>query len=156
MGVKVDVKGVAGTPVWLCAPAVIVTVYVVPAVRAADGVKVKIVFVGSAVIGPDTPGVTVKVELLTVAGFIALLNVTATAEVVQGADAPAGRTVTTVGELRGPPEPPEFLSGSPHPAIPTVNINAWSQTLQILNLRITFPSSPGDKAGQTTSHSREM
>jgi hypothetical protein len=153
-GVKVHVKSAANaTPNWSRAPAVIVAVYWVPTVRALDGVKVKVVFVASPVIVVAvTPGVTVKVEVLIVAGFIGLLNVAETRVVGQGVEAPTGRTETTVGGVRGEVALPEFLSGSLHPTIATANTNAGIQTFQTLNLRIKFPSSPDDTSSHTASH----
>ncbi len=79
IGVKVQTKSAAiATPVSLRTPVVTVAVYIVPTTRGADGVKVKVVFVVSAVIAPDTFGETVKVPVFTVAGFIVLLNVALT------------------------------------------------------------------------------
>jgi len=132
------------TPNWLSAPVVIVAVYIVPATRGLDGVKVKIVFVGSAVIGPDTPGVTVKVVALIVAGFIALLNVTLTAVLEQAVVEPAsGTTESTVGGLRGEVAPPA-LSESLHPAITmaiaAANRNAGIKFFRFFKLRISFSS----------------
>ena len=133
-------------------------VYMVPITRGADGVKVKIVFVASAVIGPDTPGDTVKVVVLMVAGFIALLNVALMRVVGQGVEAAAGRTDVTVGGVSWPPGFPAFpfLSGSPHPTTKTASRNAEIQILLTFNLRISFPSSPGDKAAQTASPYRRI
>ena len=48
--------------------------------RFADGVKVKILLVTSWVTVPVTPGVTLKVVWLIVAGFIACGKVTAITE----------------------------------------------------------------------------
>jgi hypothetical protein len=144
-GVKVHTKLAANaTPNWLSAPVVIVAVYIVPATRGLDGVKVKIVFVGSAVIGPDTPGVTVKVVALIVAGFIALLNVTLTAVLEQAVVEPAsGTTESTVGGLRGEVAPPA-LSESLHPAITmaiaAANRNAGIKFFRFFKLRISFSS----------------
>ena len=117
-------------------------VYRVPSVRALEGVSVKVVFVASAVMDPVTPGVTVKVVALIVAGFIGLLNVAEIRVLGQGAEAPAGRTEITVGGVRGEVGPPEFLSGSPQATIPTANSNAGIHTLKSLDLRISFPLHP--------------
>ena len=110
--------------------------------RGLDGVNVKVVFVESAVIVPVTPGDTVKVEALIVAGFIALLNVAVTRVVGQGVEAPAGRTEIAVGGVRGDVGLPGFLSGSPHPTIATARINAGIHTLETFVLRISFPLHP--------------
>ena len=94
------------------------------------------------------PEVKVNVEVLIVAGFIALLNVALiTAELGQMRVAPfAGLTEVTVGGVSGLPGSPAFVSGSPHPAIKTANRNAGIQILLTFNLRISFSSSPSYKA----------
>ena len=153
-GVKVHTKLAANaTPNWLSAPVVIVAVYIVPATRGLDGVKVKIVFVGSAVIGPDTPGVTVKVVALIVAGFIALLNVALTRVLEQAVVEPAsGTTESTVGGLRGEVVLP--ASGSPQPATETASKSAAIKILLTFNLRISFSSSPSYKAFHASMNRR--
>jgi hypothetical protein len=60
------------------APVVIVAVYTVLSARLLEGIKVKIVLVTSEVTVPVTPGVTVKVVVLMVAGSIACGKVAAT------------------------------------------------------------------------------
>ena len=126
------------------APVVIVAVYRVPTVRALEGVSVKVVFVASAVMGPVTPGVTVKVVELMVAEFIGLLNVAEIRVLGHGPEAPAGRTEITVGGVSWSPGFPAFgfLSWSPQPTITTAKINAGIHTIETLDLRISFPLHP--------------
>jgi len=78
-----------------------------------DGVKVKIVLVVSCVTIPTTPGATVKVVALMVAGFIALLKVAVITALGQTVAPLTGVTETTLGGVTvGLPA----LSGSLHPA----------------------------------------
>src|ERR1700731_3510121 len=66
--------------------------------QGLDGVRVKIVFDASCVMVPATPGVTVKVEVLTVATFMASLKVAVTTALEQTPVAALGGvTDTTVG-----------------------------------------------------------
>jgi hypothetical protein len=95
------------------------------------------------------PELKVNVEVLIVAGSIALLNVA----LITGAlgeqtrvEPLSGFTEVTVGGVRGLPGCPAFLSASPHPAIKTANRNAGIQILLTFNLRISFSSSPSYKA----------
>jgi hypothetical protein len=105
-------------------------------------VKVKVVLVASPAIEPETLGVTMKLPVLIVAGFIGLLNVALIRVVGQAVwDAIAGSTDTTAGGLSGEAGPPAFLSASLHPAITTPNIKAGIQALQTFNLYISFLSS---------------
>ena len=143
------------------APVVIVAVYRVEGVTTSglDGVSVKVVFVESAVMGPDTPGATVNVVELMVAGFIGLLNVAEIRVLGHGPEAPAGRTEITVGGVNWSPgfDAFGFLSASPpHPATKTASKNAEIQILLTFNLRISFPSSAGDTASETTNHNRDI
>ena len=138
-------------------PVVIVAVKVVLGVRlAAGGVKVAIRPVESRETVPVTapPGpVKVNVAVLIVAGFIALLNVALiTAMLGQTRVKPAvGVTEATVGVVRGLPGPPA-VSGSPHPATRAANRNAGIQILLTFSLRISFSSSPSDKAFHASTH----
>ena len=89
------------------------------------------------------PGpVKVNVEVLMVAGFIALLNV-ALIMAVPG-HTPAlpfgGVTETTVGAVVGEEATP-FLSGSPHPTAKLSNRRAVNQILCLLHVRIRASSS---------------
>jgi hypothetical protein len=103
---------------------------VVLSARALDGVKVKIVLVGSAVITPVTatggvPAVTVKVEALIVAGFIATLKAAVTTVLGQMPAAPLrGVTETTVGGVRLGLAP-----GLQHPGLKMSSRNAMDQIL---------------------------
>ena len=101
---------------------------------------------------PDTAPlgpVKVNVEVLIVAGFIALVNVAViNAELLQTRVEPTGGVTEpagTVGGVKGEVALPA-LSGSPHPAIATANRNARNQILLTFNLRISFSSSPNYKA----------
>src|SRR6202790_4465973 len=77
--VKVHTKLLASAlPNSSFAPVVIVTVYRVLSWRLPDGVKVNMVLDASGVTVPITPGVTVKVVALIVAGSIACGKVAAT------------------------------------------------------------------------------
>jgi hypothetical protein len=135
------------------APVVIVAVKEVFGVRlAAGGVKVAILVVASYATVPVTFAplevlAKVNVEVLIVAGFIALLNVAVIIVTLgQTTVEPAvGVSEVTVGAVRGLPGPPP-LSESPHPAARTANRNAEIQILLTFNLRISFSSSPSDKA----------
>jgi hypothetical protein len=141
------------------APVVIVAVKEVLGVRlAAGGVKVAILVVASYATVPVTapPGpVKVNVEVLIVAGFIALLNIAVIIVTLgQTTVEPAvGVSEVTVGAVRGLPGPPP-LSESPHPAARTANRNAEIQILLTFNLRISFSSSPSDKAFHASMNRR--
>jgi hypothetical protein len=94
--------------------------------RGLAGVKVKIVFVGSAVITPVTatggvPGeVKVKVVVLIVAGLIAMLKVAVTTVLGQTPAAPVGGvSEITVGGVR-----PGLAPGLQHPALKMSSKNA--------------------------------
>jgi hypothetical protein len=84
--------------------------------------------------------VTVNVEVLMVAGFIALLNVAViTAVLGQTRVEPLGGVArVTVGGVRGSPGFPAFglLSGSPHPAVKLSNRSTVNQILRLLCVRI--------------------
>jgi hypothetical protein len=106
----------------------------------ADGVNVKVVLVESRAMVPVTLGVTVKVLVSMVTGFIGLLNVTLISVVGQAVvDAIAGSTESTVGGLKGLVGPPVFLSESLHPAMITVNISPGIQNLANPDLLISIP-----------------
>jgi hypothetical protein len=96
----------------------------------------------------------VKVVVLIVAGFMALLNVAVmTAVFGQTSVEPSGGvTEVTVGAVKGEPglPTPAFLSGSPHPATRAANRNAGNKILLIFKLRISFSSSPSYTAFQTS------
>ena len=118
--------------------------------RGFEGVKVAIVSVESRETVPVTgvePAAKVKVPVLMVAGFMALLKVAVTRTAWQTpVAAPVGNTETTVGAAKGEVGPPVTLSGSLHPAITTANRNAGIQILLTFDLRISFSSSPRYKA----------
>ena len=77
---------------------------------------------------PVTPGLTVKVVVLMVAGFIASLKVAVTSAREHNAVAPlVGVTEITVGGVR--PEISVLRSGSPHPVTRRSIRNAMNQTL---------------------------
>src|SRR5437868_14691617 len=91
----------------------------------------------------DPPAFKVKVEVLMVAGFIALLKVAVTTGVLgQTRVEPAGGvTAITVGGLVGLPGPAlAFLSGSPHPATTKAISDARTRLLATINLRMCFSS----------------
>src|SRR3984893_679633 len=94
----------------------------------------------------------VNVVVLSVAGFIALLNVAVMTAVVgqMRVEAFGGVSLVTVGGVVGAPAfaAPEFLSMSPHPATRTASSNAKIQILPIIKLRISCSSLPA------TRHSR--
>jgi hypothetical protein len=99
--------------------------------------------------------VTVKVEPLIVAGFIALLNVAViTAVLGQTRVEPSGGvTDVTAGGVKGSPGfevvpevVPAVLSLSLHPAINPAERNAAIHIFRTFNLRISFSSSPSRKA----------
>lgn len=138
------------------APVVIVAVKGVLAVRlAAGGVKVATLVDELYATVPDTlvplAVFKVNVEVLIVAGFIALLNVAVIiATLGQTTVEPfGGVTEVTVGPDVGLPGPPVLESGSLHPAVTTANRNARIQILLIFDLRISFSSSPKYKAFST-------
>jgi len=111
--------------------------------RGLEGVKVATRPAESRATVPVTPGANLKVPVLMVAGFMALLNVAETTAPWQiPVEAPAGITETTVGGVKGEVGPPVLLSGSPHPAITTAKRNAGIQILLTFNLRVSFSSSP--------------
>jgi hypothetical protein len=131
------------------APVVTVAVNVVFAIRLAEGVNVAISVDELYVTCPETfvePGpVNVKVALLIVAGFIALLNVAVMRSVFgqTRVDASSGVTDVTVGGVKGSVglPVPAFLSGSPQPDITMNNKNSGIQILQNFNVGISFSPS---------------
>ena len=85
------------------------------------------VLLTSWVIIPVTPGFTVKVVVLMVAGFIASLKVAVTSAREHTPGAPLGGvTETTVGFR---PAVSVLRSGSPHPVTKRSMRNAMNQTL---------------------------
>jgi len=150
--VKVHVKLAASPlPNWSCAPVVMVAVKVVFRARPGGlaGVKVAVLLAGSKVTAPDTlpeGAVKVKVVVLIVAGFIALLNIAVTTALGQMPEEPiGGRTdgPNTVGVVNWEPALPPPLSASLHPTVTTANRIAGIHILLSLNLRIRVSSSPG-------------
>jgi hypothetical protein len=122
----------------------------VPTVRGAEGVRVKVVLVASAVMGPVTAGETVNVEALIVAGFMALLKVAVMSVVGQGVvEARAGRTVETLGALSGEVGLNEPLSGSPQPRREKAKIDDKMPSLEILKVCMGFASEAGDEAEES-------
>ncbi len=111
--------------------------------RGLDGLKVATKPVESSETVPVTAGANLKVPVLIVAAFIALLNVAVTMAPWQMPVAPpTGTTETTVGGLKGDVAPPA-LSPSLHPAIvaiTAVNRNAGIQNFLKFELRISFSS----------------
>ena len=107
-------------------------------------------------IAPVVLLVKVNVEVLIVAGIICLLNVALiTAMLGQRRVKPfVGVTETTVGAVKGLPGPPA-TSGSPHPATNAASRNAEIQILLTFNLRISFSSSPSDKAFHASMNRRK-
>lgn len=140
------------------APVVIVAVKVVLAERAAEGVKVAVLVDSTYVTAPATlaaPGPpNVKVEVLIVAGFIALLNtavITTGLALGQTPTLPSGGvTKVTVGGVRGSPgfPVPGLLLVPQHPANTMASRNAGFEIL-LIKLRISFSSSPSCKAFST-------
>jgi hypothetical protein len=135
------------------APVVTVAVNRVFAARLAEGVKVATLVDELYVTCPETfvvPGpVNVKVVVVIVAGFIALLNV-AVMRTVLGqtrVEASSGVTEVTVGGVKGSvgPPAPAFLSGSLQLASTMTNKNSGIQILQAFNLDISFSPSEIDK-----------
>ena len=141
------------------APVVTVAVNRVFAARLAEGVKVAILVDELYVTCPETfvvPGpVNVKVVVVIVAGFIALLNV-AVMRIVLGqtrVDPSTGVTEVTVGTVRGSDglPVPAFLSGSPQPAITMANKNTGIQILQPIKLNISFSPSESTSTNRAIS-----
>jgi hypothetical protein len=138
-------------PNWSCAPVVIVAVYGVSSARGFRGVKVATMSVASMETVPVTefaPAANVNVVAgeMIVAGFMALLKVAVTAALWQMPETPTpGFTETTVGGVSGEPgfPTPEFLSGSLHAVVTISSRNAVNQILELLSLRMTYPSSSG-------------
>jgi hypothetical protein len=87
------------------------------------------------------PVVNVKVVVLIVAGFMALVKVAlmTTGLPQVKVDPLSGFTDVTAGGVRGLPGFPAFTSESPQPAIRTANRNAGIHILPTFNLRITSP-----------------
>jgi hypothetical protein len=144
--VNIHVKSAASPlPNWSCAAVVIVAVYCVFSASGLVGLKVAMVSVESMETVPTTgvvPAANLKVPVVIVAGFMALLNVAVTTAPWQTPVAPPnGITETTVGGVREGGGPPLPESGSPHPAIPTANRNAVTHTWLIFSMRICFSSS---------------
>ena len=94
------------------------------------------------------PVAKVKVVVLIVAGFMALVKVALmTRGLPQVKVEPLrGFTEVTAGGVRGLPGFPTFGSESPQPASRPANRNAGIQTLVNLNLRISFSPSFRDKS----------
>jgi hypothetical protein len=128
---------------------------------AAGGVKVAIMPVESRATVPVTlapPGpASLKVVVLIVAGFIGLLNVAVIiATLGQTRVEPfGGVTEVTVGGVKGEVAVPAILSGSLHPVTTKAERNASIQILANFKLRISFSSSPGYEAFDTTSNQHE-
>jgi hypothetical protein len=114
---------------------VIVAVYVVLYARTAAGVSVAVLpedETAPAIAVPPGP-VSVKVELVIVAGLIAMLKVAVTVVLTTTSVAPwAGVTDTTPGMV---------TVSWPHPAIKTTNRDARKHVIPILYLRICNLSS---------------
>jgi hypothetical protein len=128
------------------APVVIVTVKV-PGARLTEGIKVAILVAAAYETCPGTLApreVKINVELLIVAGFIALLNVAViTVEANEATVEPSGGvTELTLGGVSGSPGFPAFafLSKSAHPATKATNRSATNDIFPVLNLRIGFCS----------------
>ena len=83
---------------------------------------------------------SVKVEVLSVAGFMALEKVAlmTTGLPHVNVEPVSGFTEVTAGGVRGLPGFPAFVSESPQPASMPANRNTVIQTLVNLNLRISF------------------
>ena len=102
------------------------------------------------------PGpVNVKVALVIVAGFMALLNV-AVIRIVLGqtrVDVSSGVTEVTVGGVKGSVgfPVPAFLSESPQLAINIINRNSGIQILQTFNVDISFSPSESTCANSAIS-----
>jgi hypothetical protein len=114
------------------------------------GVKVATIPVESRETVPTTgpPGpVKVNVAVLSVLGFIALVNVAVITTVLgqRTAEPSSGVTEVTVGGVRGSLGP-LALSVSPHPTSAAAKKNAGIQILLTFNVRISFSSSPSYKA----------
>src|SRR6266849_1577931 len=125
------------------APVVIVAAKV-PAARLAEGVKVAILVAATYVTCPDTfapPEVKINVEVLIVAGFIALLNVAVINAVPAKArvEPSGGVTEVTLGGVSGSLGFPAFafLSKSRQPATRATNMNATNDIFLVLDLRIS-------------------
>jgi hypothetical protein len=86
--------------------------------------------------------VNVNVELVIVAGFIALLNVAVMSTVLghTKSEASGGVTEVTAGGVRGSVglPAPTFLSASPHPAIARIDKIAEIQILLAFDVCIRF------------------
>jgi hypothetical protein len=97
--------------------------------------------------------VTVKVEVLIIAGFIALLKVAVITAVLgqTRVEASGGVTEVTTGGVRGSPglevpaPAPAVLSASLHPTITTAERNAAIQIFLTSNVRISFSSLPSSR-----------
>ena len=88
--------------------------------------------------------VKVNVEALSVAGFIALLNVALTMAVLEQTlgEASSGVTDVAVGKVNGSVGfPAAAFFSSPHPVIATVNRNAEITIFVIFDMCINFSSS---------------
>ena len=94
-------------------------------VRGLDGVKVKIVSVTSWVMVPVTPGVTVKVVALIVAGFIASLKVAVR----------TAREHTPVAPLRGLTE--TTAGGELHPFAAVLKLHTKSVAKRLPKVSLT-------------------
>jgi hypothetical protein len=98
--VKVQTKLLASAlPNGSLAPVLIVAVYKVLSARVLDGVNVKIVLDVSWVTVPVTPGVTVKVVMLMLAGSMACGKMAATTMLGQTPAEPLGG-ITEIGGAR--------------------------------------------------------
>ena len=90
---------------------------------------------------------------MSVAGFMALLNVALTMAVVEQTlgEASSGVTEVTAGGVNGSPGlPAAAFFSSPHPVIATANRNAEIATFVIFDMRINFSSSFSGKAFHTS------
>jgi hypothetical protein len=112
---------------------------------ASDAAGVNVAVVPAYATAPDTgaaPGpVNVNVVVLIVAGAITVLNVAVTVVFSSTPVAPfAGDVATTTGDTG------LKACSRPHPAAKATNTNASNTIFPILNLRISFSCSTGDKA----------
>jgi len=99
--------------------------------------------------------VKVNVEVLIVAGFMALLKTAVTTALGHIPEDPFGGSTdgaSTVGAAKGEPgfPTPAFLSESPHPAARMASRSAENKIPFTVNLRMSFSSSANLKALQTS------
>lgn len=121
--------------------------------RAVEGVKVAISVADTydtvPVTSPPAMEETMNVDVLIVAGFIALLKVAVITAVLghTRVEPAGGVTAVTVGGVSGAsgfPDP-AILSGSLQPAIRAANKNAERKISINFTLRISFSSPPSSK-----------